>query len=102
MCIALLGILHLPLDGGQPPIRACHQSLLSRKLAVCHQVTCQRCRRPGEVALPAGEGGGRSRRIDVAGSCAHCHHDWCAAGSSASDGQQSMARCGRAALQKVA
>ncbi len=40
------------------------------------QVLCQRCRKPGEVALPAGEGGGRSRHIDVAGSCAHCHHDW--------------------------
>ena len=46
------------------------------QLAACAQVTCQRCRRPGEVVLPAGEGGGRSRRVDVASSCAHCHHDW--------------------------
>ena len=41
------------------------------------QVLCSRCRRLGEVALPAGDSTGEGRRIDVDGSCAHCHHDWC-------------------------
>lgn len=66
--------------------RRCTQTSGSRaRLRVSKQVVCQRCQRAGEVALPAGEGGG-SRRVDAAGSCAHCHHDWWAPPPSAPRG----------------